>query len=113
MSHKCHAIGCEKEVPPHLLMCFPHWQRVPKRLQRDVWATYRAGQEVDKKPTNEYLEAAARAILAVADKENLITFEEKSLAVVNPILTHLRINLRIAQERNARLAETNATEQAK
>jgi hypothetical protein len=26
MKHVCHAEGCEREVPPKLLMCFVHWK---------------------------------------------------------------------------------------
>ncbi len=47
-AHRCHAIGCETPVPPKLLMCRAHWNRVPKVLQAQVWAHYRPGQEVDK-----------------------------------------------------------------
>lgn len=43
-------------------MCRKHWGRVPKPLQRAVWQHYRPGQEVDKKPTAEYLQAAKAAI---------------------------------------------------
>jgi hypothetical protein len=42
---------------------------VPAPLQAGVWATYRPGQEVDKKPTRAYLDAADAAIAAVAAKE--------------------------------------------
>lgn len=67
--HTCHAKGCKKVVPPRLLMCLPHWRKVPADLQARVWATYRPGQEVLKDPTPEYLEAAQAAIDAVAAKE--------------------------------------------
>jgi len=67
--HTCHARGCEKPVSPKLLMCAAHWRRVPRELQRAVWATYRNGQEIDKKPSREYLTAARAAIDAVAAKE--------------------------------------------
>lgn len=69
MSHHCHAKNCTKVVPPSKLMCLKHWRMVPRELQRAVWATYRPGQEVDKKPSREYLEAARAAIDAVAAKE--------------------------------------------
>ena len=42
---------------------------VPKAPQAAVWAHYRPGQEVDKRPTREYLEAAHAAVMAVAKKE--------------------------------------------
>ena len=71
MNHSCHAKKCKKYVPPKLLMCPQHWKKVPRELQLDVWKHYRIGQEVDKKPTREYLAAARAAINAVAEKEGL------------------------------------------
>ena len=69
MIHICHAIGCTVVVPPRLLMHLQHWRMVPKDLQRAVWAAYRQGQEQDKRPSKAYLQAAARAIIAVAEQE--------------------------------------------
>lgn len=69
--HVCHAEGCAVRVPPRLLMCRDHWRMVPAPLQRRVWATYRPGQEVDKRPSPEYLAAARAAIDAVAELEPL------------------------------------------
>jgi hypothetical protein len=69
MSHHCHALNCDKRVPPRLLMCLPHWRMVPHKLKKAVLATYRPGQEIDKRPTREYLDAATAAIEAVAQKE--------------------------------------------
>lgn len=68
-AHTCHAEGCDKAVPPRLLMCRPHWQMVPYGLQLDVWANYEPGQERRKDPTDDYLDAAQAAIDAVAMKE--------------------------------------------
>lgn len=64
--HLCHAIGCSTPIDPWRLMCAPHWKRVPPELQTAVWAAYRHGQEKDKRPSREYLEAAELAIAAVA-----------------------------------------------
>lgn len=72
MSHVCHARGCKTPVPPKLLMCRKHWRMVPRKLQAAVWAHYRPGQEVDKRPTTDYLDAADAAIRAVAQKEGLL-----------------------------------------
>lgn len=69
MSHRCHASGCGKAVPPNLLMCLKHWRMVPRAEQREVWRTYRRGQEIDKRPSPEYLAAATAAIQAVAERE--------------------------------------------
>lgn len=69
MKHLCHAKGCKTPVPPKMLMCLKHWRMVPRHLQRQVWAHYRPGQEVDKRPTREYLQVMDAAIDAVAQKE--------------------------------------------
>ena len=55
MGHTCHWPGCNLEVPPKLWGCKPHWFRLPKRLRDKVWASYRPGQEIDKRPSMEYL----------------------------------------------------------
>lgn len=70
--HMCHAKGCKKPIPPKLLFCLRHWRMVPADLQKAVWATYRKGQEIDKKPSQEYLEIARAAIDAVATKEGAL-----------------------------------------
>ena len=69
MSHTCHAIGCQKPVPPSMLMCKPHWFMVPADLRSDVWRTYVPGQEITKTPTRAYCAAARAAEIAVAKKE--------------------------------------------
>ena len=71
-AHTCHARGCEKAVPPRLLMCAKHWRMVPYGLRLLVWATYQPGQErLDGTApvTEEYLDASQEAIDAVAEKE--------------------------------------------
>lgn len=67
--HFCHAQGCFIEVPPKMLMCYPHWRKVPKALKDAVWAEYVPGQEISKTPTTAYLTVMIAAINAVADKE--------------------------------------------
>lgn len=69
MSHKCHAVDCDVEVPPRLLMCLRHWRRVPRHLQSEIWRWYVPGQEIRKNPSREYLRAMVAAINAVAEKE--------------------------------------------
>jgi hypothetical protein len=39
---------------------------LPRDLQREVWRAYRPGQEVDKRPSAEYLDVMKRAVDAVA-----------------------------------------------
>jgi hypothetical protein len=69
--HTCHAWGCQTPVPPVLLMCRHHWRMVPPDLRDAVWVNYRPGQETDKTPSQEYVNAALAAIEAVAAKEGL------------------------------------------
>lgn len=68
MLHACHALGCTVQVQAKYLMCRPHWAMVPRQLQGQVWKHYRPGQCEDKQPSVEWLQAARRAIDAVAVK---------------------------------------------
>lgn len=68
-AHVCHADGCQKVVPPAMLMCTRHWRLVPSDLKDAVWAHYVTGQEHRKNPTAAYMAAARAAIDAVATKE--------------------------------------------
>lgn len=45
-------------MPPKLWGCKTHWFRLPQRLRNLIWQTYRPGQEITKKPSAEYIEAA-------------------------------------------------------
>jgi hypothetical protein len=56
--HFCHWPGCKVEVEPKMLMCAPHWFRLPLRLRNRIWSTYRNGQELDKDPSPAYVKAA-------------------------------------------------------
>jgi hypothetical protein len=67
--HLCHAEGCETPVPPAKLMCLKHWRLVPREIQCRVWRHYRPGQEVDKRPSQEYLQVMREAIAAVAQRD--------------------------------------------
>lgn len=69
MAHTCHAIACERSVPPQMLMCRQHWFSVPLALRNRVWATYRDGQCDTFDPSSEYCKAAKAAVIAVAEKE--------------------------------------------
>jgi len=42
---------------------------VPPALRTAIWATFRPGQERDKRPSPEYLAAVRDAINAVAEQE--------------------------------------------
>lgn len=61
MSHTCHWPGCKTEVPPKLWGCRDHWFRLPKYIRDNIWATYRSGQEIDKRPSEAYLNVAKQA----------------------------------------------------
>lgn len=69
MTHTCHALGCSVEVPPALFMCKPHWYKLPKSMRDAVWRDYRAGQEIDKLPSRQYVETARAAIDYIARLE--------------------------------------------
>jgi hypothetical protein len=42
---------------------------LPKRLRDRIWATYRPGQERDKRPSSEYMEAFAASTAFIRDAE--------------------------------------------
>ena len=68
-AHRCHARRCEEPVPPKMFMCRRHWYMVPSWIRSSVWEHYRPGQEVDKKPSENYMAVTRAAIDAVAAKE--------------------------------------------
>lgn len=53
--HVCHWSGCKKQVPPAMYMCYFHWMKLPKYLRDKIWSAYRIGQEIDMRPSREYL----------------------------------------------------------
>ena len=56
--HHCHWPNCDKQVPPAMWGCKKHWFMLPASLRGKVWRAYRPGQEVDMKPSLEYLAVA-------------------------------------------------------
>lgn len=60
-THHCHWPGCERQVPPAMWGCRPHWFMLPKDIQTAIWRAYQPGQEVAGTPTREYVEVARRA----------------------------------------------------
>ena len=50
------------EVPPALFTYRRHWFTLPLPLRREIWRTYRKGQEITKTPSPEYLTAAKAAL---------------------------------------------------
>ena len=75
MTHHCHAHNCTRSVPPKMFMCRTHWFMVPKDMQSAIWRTYRPGQEIDKRPSDDYLRAASAAVKKVAAKEGVTIVE--------------------------------------
>ena len=59
--HTCHWPGCKVQVPPAMWGCREHWFKLPPALRREIWRTYRVGQEARMDPTPDYLAAAAKA----------------------------------------------------
>lgn len=59
--HTCHWPGCSKPVPPRMWGCRPHWYKLPQQIRDRIWSTYRAGQEITKTPSREYVAAAREA----------------------------------------------------
>lgn len=59
--HHCHWPDCGKPVPPAMWGCKSHWFALPLRFRNKIWATYRAGQEISKTPSREYV-AAVREV---------------------------------------------------
>jgi len=64
-THQCPARGCARPVPPGMLMCPADWRRVPKPLQRAVWAAWDDGRGQGT-PAHR---AACRAAIAAADRQ--------------------------------------------
>lgn len=56
--HTCHWPGCDRQVPPAMWGCKPHWFKLPYGLRAMIWASYEPGQEVDMSPSEDYLDAA-------------------------------------------------------
>ncbi len=52
-----------------MFFCRAHWFSLPKAQRDAVWRAYRPGQTGDKRPSQEYLEVARRAIAYVAQQE--------------------------------------------
>lgn len=81
-AHTCHWPGCNKEVPPAMWGCKPHWFSLPKHLRDRIWGTYRRGQEISKTPSREYLIAAQdvqRWILEQVRRERSIAAKARAM----------------------------------
>ena len=68
MNHRCHWPGCGRPVPPKMWGCKFHWFRLPRVLRGKVWAAYRPGQEIDQRPSAEYIVVAHEVQEWIADQ---------------------------------------------
>jgi hypothetical protein len=64
MNHKCPVGGCFKQLPAHILLCRMHWARVPRALQRSVYAAWNNGH-----PQPGYFDIRDEAIKAASGGE--------------------------------------------
>lgn len=60
MDHMCHG-KCGKKCPPWLWGCLDCWRRLPLSIREAIKESYRPGQEVDKRPSREYIASALAA----------------------------------------------------
>lgn len=63
MSHPCRIPGCPRPAKDQQLMCWPHWKRVPKALNRAIFETYANG------PRADYLANVEQAVSVIQAKE--------------------------------------------
>ena len=61
MKHLCHHPTCETAVAPEMLACKRHWFMLPEAIRKQIWRTYRPGQEKDKRPSRQWLDAFKQA----------------------------------------------------
>lgn len=78
-AHTCHWPGCEREVPPAMWGCRQHWFTLPKALRDRVWRAYRPGQEIDKRPSETYLQVAEDVQAWIAEWNRTAVNESASL----------------------------------
>lgn len=63
MSHPCAIPNCERKAKDQQLMCWPHWRRVPRALNKAIFHTY------DHGPIADYRANVAEAVRVVQEKE--------------------------------------------
>jgi len=69
LAHRCHARGCPTPVTRRLLMCAPHWARVPPELQAEVYRAVKLRGSTIDATWAPWWRAAHRAIAHVAATE--------------------------------------------
>lgn len=60
-AHHCHWPGCQRQVPPAMWGCRPHWYALPAAIRAQIWRTYAPGQEQAGTPSGAYVKAARAA----------------------------------------------------
>lgn len=63
MSHPCAIPTCPRPAKDQQLMCWPHWRRVPRALNKAIFETYRGGMGAD------YRANVAEAVRVIQEKE--------------------------------------------
>jgi len=56
--HRCHWVGCEKNVNERFWGCPKHWKMLPLVMRKMIWKHYKPGQDNTKKVSGGYLSAA-------------------------------------------------------
>ncbi|QOR55206.1 MAG: hypothetical protein SHS37scaffold296_23 [Burkholderiales phage 68_11] len=77
--HQCHWPGCERQVPPAMWGCRPHWYTLPAELRNRIWSTFRPGQEVKGTPSTAYVEAARAVQEWIAQHQAAHAVPQRSL----------------------------------
>lgn len=60
---QCAIPDCPRPAKEHQLMCWPHWRRVPKALNRAIFDTYANG------PHDAYRANVEEAVRVIQEKE--------------------------------------------
>lgn len=70
----CRANHCTWAADPGRLMCINHWRLLPSPLQAEVTSAWKASPTAAASLTSlPYLEAAAKAVEFIAEKEGRLT----------------------------------------
>lgn len=84
-THPCAIPGCATGAAEGMLMCRPHWRRVPPSDAAAVWRTWKVWQGRGKIGRAEYLDAVRAAVVAVVAYDEAAGGEEMlALSVRQP-----------------------------
>lgn len=80
---KCRVPGCAREVSDTLLMCWPHWKRVPFKLQNQVVQHFQYDRTRKQRGSSlEYLASVKLAIESVVQWEGKHEVKDKQGGLV-------------------------------